>query len=175
MTRAALITRPQRPSRGALLLEMLFAVAIFGVCMLVVSGALTNADASLSRAEDRQRTFGMARSVMSLLESGVRTPQNMTGYFRSSEILSPSIDDDDNEDPSQPEWFVEVETESTPFEGLTNVMVRVSHSLGGEDMPASSVAVLHQLVRLGELVDDSAGDADATLRRILDAEAEGGR
>ena len=154
---------------------MLFSVAIFSACILVVSGALTNADASLSRAEDRQRTFGMARSVMSLIESGVRSPQNMTGYFRSSDILSPSVDAEENEDLSEPEWLVEVETEMTPFEGLTNVMVRVSHSPGGEGTPASSVAVLHQLVRLGELVDDSAGGADATLRRILDAEAEGGR
>lgn len=156
--------------RGAILLEMLFALAIFVVTGLTIATALDGAHASLVRSRDAARAADLARSAMAQLESQLASVEVLDGPVRgwSDEAENwrgdPLVDaggeriafDERGGGPS--DWRLRIESEPSEFEGLSVVRVtaeRVDPVSGG----VVTSRTLRGLLELREARPDEVGEA----------------
>ena len=104
----------RRLARGAILLEVLLALALFVAGALVIMAAMDGSAGAISRARDTARAADLARSAMSRIEAGQARPETMSGPVM-----------DENGDVLEGEaWELEVRTEPAGPAGLSKVTVR---------------------------------------------------
>ena len=168
--------------RGAILLEMVIAVAILVMASLAISASLRDALSSLQRSQDEARAGDIARSAIARLEAGMARPELLSGPLTAWEGEADRFEGDPLVDAlafSQPDgiavdddWFVTVETEATSFRQLTSVTViveRVDES--GEPIVQRR---LTQFVRLRDGAEDTIG-GEGELSELADEARSAGR
>lgn len=133
-----------RRRRGALLLEVLLAVALLAAASLVLVGAIGRAADAAVAAGERARARDVARSALSLIDLGLATPDALEGEVPATwpaEVTGESGSGESGpgggaevgvgggEDifsaDAGPGWAVSFETAPVPFDGLQAVTVRV--------------------------------------------------
>jgi Tfp pilus assembly protein PilV len=138
--------RPATCRRGAILLEVLLALALLIAAGLTILGLVSQASASVERARDRALAIDLARSAMAEIEAGIANPETMSGPVEDQ-----ASDDATSGAPGPGAWGLEVETEPSQFAGLSIVRVRaIRYASAGSDVEDTS-ATLRQLVKLGGL------------------------
>lgn len=151
--------RQSRTRRGALLLELVLALAIFVVAgsaiLMLVDRTLTGT----MRLRQQERAADLARSAMARIEAGIDTPMTLNGPV-------PPWRDEETPDvggglasSAAPEtgWELRIDTEPSQFRGLTRVTVTAQRRREGQEQPDASYT-LHQLVRLSPQAEDRAGE-----------------
>jgi hypothetical protein len=142
---------PRRgPARGAALLECVLALALFVACGMAVLAMVDHAVDSVAMTRDAEQAADVARSAMARIEAGLTTPQTLNGPLASN----PGDEGGDSQAAADGSWALEVQTESSQFEGLTKVSVRAYKQVGDRELASYT---LHQLVRLTEKSDEPAG------------------
>lgn len=104
----------RRFERGAILLEVLLALALFVAGALVIMAAMDGSAGAISRARDTARAADLARSAMSRIEAGQARPETMSG----------PVMDENGEVLEDEAWELEVRTEPAGPAGLSKVTVR---------------------------------------------------
>jgi hypothetical protein len=141
--------RTPRAKRGAMLLECVLALAIMVVAGLAILAMADGAARSAEVTRDAELAADLARSAMGRIESGIATPETLSGPIRDWQdqgdgVFAEAVIEDG------PEWVVEIDTEESNFTGLTLVHVRaVKLASAGSDRELTSFS-LHQLVRLSQ-------------------------
>ena len=157
---------------GAVLLELLIALAIFVGAASVILAATTQVGRGLALARDRQIALEIALSCVAELEAGLTAVERLhdsvvdVAAFSDDEIDvgvgEETIDVDGR-------WRLEVDTQRSRFEGLSIVTLRVFNARDG-----SEAAVLRQLVRLGSTGSGGEDFESDPLTEGLDRFMEGG-
>jgi hypothetical protein len=139
--------------RGAILLELLIALAMLAMAGLAIAGAIERGISSTERASARARAMDLARSAMSLIDAGVVSPEVVSGPVEGGSMLeNPVWGDDaglginemfDRAGLSAPGWRIDIETMDVGS-GLTLVTIGVVDLGRGED--AAPEALLAQVV-----------------------------
>ncbi len=133
--------------RGAILLEMLLAVALFAMAGLAIYGALDRAvDGSISTRE-RLRGADVAWSAIALIEAGVARPESLEGPVTERSPLWSGADPGARVDAAATDrgWSLRIETEPGRFRGTTVVAVTAVRQEGESE---SDWYTARQLVRL---------------------------
>ncbi|MBX3402081.1 MAG: hypothetical protein KF699_01585 [Phycisphaeraceae bacterium] len=171
--------------RGALLMEMMLALAVFVGAALAILSAMGQSAASLAAAKERQRAMDLARSALSRIEAGIETAETLNGPVPEWQDEDSTAEFEDAP-PAPTGWELSIRT--TPFGGagrggaiagggLTLVEVTALRRDPGRAAPAVTVT-LRQLVRLGAEAEDRVGDLDDIGRaaeRARSGERGGGR
>lgn len=162
------IERGARRPRGALLMEMMLALAVFVGAALAILSAMGQSAASLAAARERQRAMDLARSAMSRIEAGIETAETLNGPVPEWQDEE-STSEFDDAPPEPTGWELVIRT--SPFGGtgrggdavagggLTLVEVTAMRRDPGRAAPAVTVT-LRQLVRLGAEAEDRVGNLD---------------
>jgi len=130
--------------RGALLIEGMVAVAVFVAAGLAILAAMRGAAHEARRERDLLRAMDLARSAMASMEAGLATPEQLDGPVPRWTEESAGFDDA----PPEPSgWSIQIDTDTSSFEGLARITVRVSRAAAGSGDPIELYA-LHQLLRL---------------------------
>lgn len=133
--------------RGAILLELLVALAMFAGAAALTLSIVGNSVTALGRLHERQLAMDVARSKMAELEAGlININDLLDGPIES--IGSIDLHDFNAGPPvSGPgSWRIEASTEITPWRGLTLAEVRVYTS----DEATTPAVTLRRLLRLRE-------------------------
>ncbi|KAA0216276.1 MAG: type II secretion system protein [Leptolyngbya sp. PLA3] len=176
--------------RGAMLLEVMVAMAILLMASMTLGGIVMQSVTSMDRARKTMQACDLARSTLALIEAGLVDPMSASGPATrwDASMFLPSADmgggqtvEDDlrsMEPPGPPvagsptlggpEWTVEVETEPTELAGLYMVTVTAALVSGQTDATEASYT-LRQVVRLGSEPEDVAGEED----ELMDAARRG--
>jgi len=168
----------RRRHRGALLMEVMLALALFAAGGLAILALVRESMSSLVRARQTMEASNIARSAMARIEAGIDDPAMLVGpvevWDGRAEAMTASdfnMSDDLPADETgmgvDPVWEIEVESLPSDFEGLSEVSVRAFRlaSPGSERIVASYT--LTQLVRLGALSEDVAGEEGELLEEAL--------
>lgn len=143
--------------RGAVLLEVVVALAVFVGAALAVMACVDRAASALEHTRGVQRAADLARSAMSQLEAGLLNPAALNGPV-------PTADSSGYSGPpyagggwgdGESGWELEVQSEPSEFGALSKVTVTAIRR--GESGAARYSYSLTQLVRLGERSDETAG------------------
>lgn len=167
---------------GAILLEVMVALSIFAMAALAVIGAVAQGRAGVGRAHLELRAADLARSVMSLIEAGVVSPEAVSG---PAPVWDPTIDLA-SEQPlravlaetsgsrglDERGWRIEAEIEPTEFDGVSLVIVRTALVLGADPDAPEARATLRQFVRLEPGPEDALPSIEAWLPEV--ASGDGG-
>lgn len=131
------VSRTQR--RGAVLLEMLIAMALFVGAASMLSQMQTSIADSLERARLTMEATDLARKALAELEAGIITvPDLRTAHLRTEQSTSRQDRRIGTEDITQPSpWQVTVRTQRTEYAGLTLVELTMTHA---EDAGRETVA-----------------------------------
>jgi len=135
--------------RGAILLEILIALSLITGGGMLILRVIGDAYASQARARRIEFAHDLARSKLAELEAGLISINELDGgtidRVGSIDLTGEGFSMD------QPEevWLIEVETIRSPFEGLTEVAVKVFLEAIDSDS-GSPLATARQLVRLHE-------------------------
>ncbi len=141
---------PWRERRGALLLEVIVALAIFVVAGGAILNLVTQTMTGLERSRLSARGADLARSAIAKIEAGIETAQTLNGPVeRHAEGAKADAGRG---------WELEIETDPSQFRGLTRVEVKAVKR-SGERVEAEYTLV--QLVRLGGKGEDKAGEEDS--------------
>jgi len=147
--------------RGALLLEVVVAFAIFVVAALAVLSSVQRATAAALLARDQSHAMDLARSALAKIESGIARPETLNGPVPpwgqgdsgevvngdSGERFNPSVSVRDA--PARASgWELEISTRATAYEGLTAVTVVARRRRGDSTDAVSASYALTQFVRL---------------------------
>ena len=140
--------------RGALLLEIVLALAIFVAAGLTVLAMVNRGAATVGATRDRARAINLARSAMAKIEAGVARPETLLGPVRSWQSEEAPTDAPDTQ-PSGPDdarpgdrgWELDIKTEPTAYDGLTAVTVSAFRRVGAGERVSVSFT-LTQFVRL---------------------------
>jgi len=136
--------RVRRDARGALLFEMLIALAVFIATALAIMAAVRQGQQSLMRTIDRARAADLARSAAAEIAAGIATPDELDGPVESEANLDPTTM------PAEPTgWEFEIEPGLAGEFGLTLITVTASHI----DKPGAR----HTTRRLTTLEDSAGG------------------
>jgi Tfp pilus assembly protein PilV len=137
--------------RGALLLEALLSLALFSMTALAVLSIVRQSIGRLEDAELRLEAADLARSAMSVIEAGLVEPAAIAGPVPEGGLLAEADADSGGVDMNpdiDSEWLLDIETEPSAFDGLTEVAVTARRvSLTGVERTEASFT-LRQLVRL---------------------------
>jgi type II secretory pathway pseudopilin PulG len=138
-----------RRRHGALLLDVLMALAIFSTAAIAILALVERSATGLARAREAEAAVSLARSALALIESGLESPERLRGP-----IVRPGVDGASALSGALPSlqapviasgWTLEVETEPSRFTSLTIVTARVR----GSDAPDGRVlAELRQLLSI---------------------------
>lgn len=163
--------------RGALLLEIILALAIFVMAGGAILALLNQTMGDVQRTRLAGRAADLARSTMAKLEAGLGTAESLSGPVKAW----PEGDDGRPTDAAAGEgpvdlsevhldnagiaaapsgWEVQIETDQSQFPGLTRVTVRAFKRAGQGDKTEAEYT-LRQLVRLSGKGEDRAGAADS--------------
>lgn len=157
--------------RGAVLLEMLIAMALFVGAASMLSQLQASINNSLERARLRVEAMDLARKALAELEAGIITVSDLRSLHLRTEQSTlrqdRALSTEDLANPSP--WIASVRTERSPYEGLTLVELTVTHTdrpgeralvrdFGpDEEREADDVTVtVRQLVRLRDDADEEA-------------------
>jgi type II secretory pathway pseudopilin PulG len=168
------VTR-SRAQRGALLLEVVAAVAIFVMAGAAILSLVGGSVDSLAAARDAVKAVDLARSAMARLEAGLDTPQSLPGPVSRWEDDADAVLGDDrlaeqvgtgfsDALPRPSPWEIEVETEPAQFTGLTLVTVRALKRPAPDSEQIEASYTLRQLVRLSGKGEDRAGDLEEVVK-----------
>jgi hypothetical protein len=142
-------------ARGAILLECVLALALFVACGMAVLAMVDHAVDSVASTRDTEQAADIARSAMARIESGLATPDTLNGpvvVAENNDGTGGAAAPADSGRQARGVWSLEVQTEPSQFQGLTNVSVRAYKQAAGSDQELASFT-LHQLVRLTEQTD----------------------
>jgi len=147
-------------ARGAVLLEVIVALAIFVAAGALILGSMSRATQGLANTRDLEQAADLARSTMARVESGVARPETLVGQAQAEENDRGSFSGAARLSP----LWVEIETQPSAFEGLTHVSVRaVKKTAEGREIASYT---LHQLVRLFGEEQEGAGEEDPLAERV---------
>mgnify|MGYP001345722360 CR=1 FL=1 len=133
--------------RGAILLEMLLAVALFAMAGLAIYGALDRAADGTLSTRTRLQGADLAWSAIALIESGVARPESLDGPITERSPLWTGPDPGAGVDTStESPWSIRVTTEPGMFRGTTVVSVTAVRREGGAERDWYTA---RQLVRVG--------------------------
>ena len=168
--------------RGALLLEVMLALAIFVAGGLAILGLVRGSMLDLDHARQTLHAADVARSAMSRIEAGLANPATLNGpvelwdgraaaesaYLDAGEDLAMGMDDAASvEDPL---WELEVDTAPSQFADLSEVTVRARRLASPGSTRVVASYTLRQLVRLGRRDEDTVGEDGALLEAIREGE-----
>lgn len=176
--------------RGAMLFEVMVALAILLMASMTLGGIVMQSVTAMDRARKTMQACDLARSTMAQIEAGVVDPMSVSGpatrwdvsmYLPSGESAGEGTTDGGLGSPAPsdravagrpalggPEWMVDVDTEPTEFDGL--YMVTVTASLVSQQADGTEASyTLRQVVRLGSKPEDVAGEED----ELMDAARRG--
>lgn len=168
-------TRHQQ--RGALLLEMIFALAIFIAAATTVLLIQRSGVAAVRHAINTQRAIDHAASAIAQIEAGLASAQQLTGPIpRYSAGTSESAFA--NAPPEPTNWSLEIESERSDITGLLILTVtarfdtlagagNILETASSTTPPSTGYASLRALVRLDRAQPDEDNPDDA-LQQILD-------
>ncbi|MCL4222514.1 MAG: hypothetical protein KJZ65_14230 [Phycisphaerales bacterium] len=176
--------------RGAMLFEVMVALAILLMASMTLGGIVMQSVTAMDRTRKTMQACDLARSTMAQIEAGLVEPTSVSGpatrwdvsmFLPSSDLSSEGVKDEGlpsmdsgkppvggSPRPSGPEWMVEVDTEPTEFAGLYMVRVTAWLVSGRGDVTEASYT-LRQVVRLGSKPEDVAGEED----ELMDAARRG--
>jgi len=157
------VRRRASQPRGAILLEVLLALALFVTTSLTLLSIIAQSIDGLTRSRDRLLAADHARSAMAKIEAGIERPEALNGPVQpwntaEQTALDPSFTGFDPDDApvslvpqdAGPGWSLEIETERTEYTGLTLVRVRAFRvDSDGFEYDRSPSFTLSQFVRLG--------------------------
>ncbi|MDX9912388.1 MAG: hypothetical protein RBS39_11210 [Phycisphaerales bacterium] len=139
--------------RGAILLELLIALAMLAAAGLAIAGAIERGVATSERGAERARALDLARSAMAVIDAGVASAEVVTGDVEGGSILAMPVwgeeeglginDAFDRAGTTPVRWRLDVET-SDAGRGLTLVTIGAIDLRRGED--AAPEATLTQVV-----------------------------
>jgi len=152
--------------RGALLLEVAIAVALFALAGLAILAMLRDASASLRREGERLKAIDLASSALASIEAGVATPDSLDGPVPAWTEEGAGGEFEDR--PPEPTgWSLEIDTERALFDGLSIVTVHVLRQASpGAQGEEEEVYRLRRLVRTGRTLADEQAPEDELLREI---------
>lgn len=164
-----------RSARGALLLEALVSLAILVTMSMAITSIMRDSGERLIRASDLSVGEDLARGALAQIEAGIAAPESLDGPVAAwdpaqaaaalgDEIGPRSSDEIElSESVGEPSgWSLEIETQLSPFTGLTLVSVRAFR----DDAPDVGVT-LHQLVRLRDDGPQGVGEVDEITERAV--------
>lgn len=160
-----------RRQRGSVLLEVIASIALIVMCGVTILGAIGQASHSFDVMRERSTAADLTRSAMAKLEAGIVSTTSLDGPVERWEFQEDSGAEAMGEMPSaggtaamdDTGWELEVDVYPSQFPDLSVVTisaVRVPTGLVGE---RRVLHTLTQLVRLGSLEEDIAGEEDALL------------
>lgn len=141
------------PTRGALLLEVLLALALFVTAGMAILSMVGQSVGSLRAARDEQHAADLARSAMAKIEAGIETAEVLNGPVPAWREETDA--DADGNAGKATEWELSVQTAPSNYPGLTLVTVIARKSAG-----AGTSYTLKQLVRALAKAEDEAGGMD---------------
>jgi type II secretory pathway pseudopilin PulG len=143
---------------GAILLELLLSIAILVAAGMAILGLVAQVVAGLQRSRDAQHAADLVRSAISRMEAGIAMPEALAGPV---EAWEPAGADDafDDAPPAPGGWELEIDTQPTPFRGLTRVAVRALRRDSRTGRTDATFEIV-QLVRLGPDARDEIGPED---------------
>lgn len=164
------------PRRGAILLEIVLALALFVATAITLLSVVAGSIDSLNRSRDRLAAADHARNAMAMIEAGIARPETLIGPvapWSGGEGEPSSLDDEFDGTqagaapiataPSEPfgaetGWALEIETEPAETRGLTLVSVRAfrTDESGSEEEGGASFTLRQIMV----LSDGASGDPD---------------
>jgi hypothetical protein len=146
---------------GAVLFEMVLALALFVAGAAMLSQVQTSVAQSLERARLSTQATDLATKALAELEAGIITLADLRTMRlrteRSTGRMERRVDVEDIDQPSP--WTLSVRTERSPYSGLTLVEVTVAYVEGN---PAQVAA---RNVELGEAADGS--QVRITIRQLM--------
>jgi type II secretory pathway pseudopilin PulG len=140
--------------RGALLLEVVLALALFVMAGMAILSQVGQSVGSLKAAREKQHAADLARSAMAKIEAGVETAEVLNGPVPAWREETDSSAD--GNDARMTGWELKVQTEPSSFAGLTLVTI----TAGKTGNAGGSAYTLKQLVRLSARAEDDAGGLD---------------
>lgn len=176
--------RRYRCPRGALLLEVILALAIFVMSGIAILTMVERTTAGVVRSRDAARAADLARSTMARLEAGLGSARTLDGPVRSWAEAGQREDEfavgvGDIVRANEAPWEVQIETAPSEFEGLTRVTVHAFRRAARNTDRFAASYTLRQLVRLGGGPEDEVGREDSLLeearRGLRDVERGGER
>ena len=115
--------------RGAVLFEMVLALALFVAGAAMLSQLQTSVSQSLERARLSMQASDLATKALAELEAGIITLADLRTtrirVERSADRMDRRVDLDELAQPSP--WRLDVRTERSPYAGLTLVEVTVAY------------------------------------------------
>lgn len=159
---------------GGILLEVMLALALLVMGSMTILGAMSQSIRSLEATRLKQQAADLARSAMARIEAGIATPDTLQGPVPAWESDPESGADELNGDAFPDEfglaagvgrsedsgWELEIDTSPSPFAGLAIVRVRALRRASVDSDRILGQYTLEQLVRLGALETDEAGEED---------------
>ncbi len=132
--------------RGAMLLDVLVALAIFVLAAVAILALMDRSAEGLSRAREAHAADAVARSALALVGAGLETPERLRGDLRPRDESATSDDRRVLRVPAICEgWRLELDTEPSRFEGLTIVTARVRGPGVGDNTQGRVLAELREL------------------------------
>ncbi|MEZ6242875.1 MAG: hypothetical protein R3B57_07500 [Phycisphaerales bacterium] len=170
--------------RAALLLEAMLALALLVAASSLLVSIIRDATGRLDHALGMSEAADLAEGAIAQIEGGLATPETLTGpaqawdpeaVLASDDAALAPIDSDDlplmgGAPALDTAWRLEIETQPTPFDGLTLVSVTATR-----DGRPRDTFTFHQLVRLEAAPDDKVGDEDELVETIRRSEEETAR
>lgn len=168
--------------RGAMLLEVVVAIAVFVAASLAVLAAVQRAAAAAVLARDQIHAVDLARSAIAKIESGIARAEALNGPVpawgegaigegnSSASGIGPGAGTGFRDVPKRASgWELEIRTEPTSFEGLTAVTVEARRRrVEGSDSVSASFR-LTQFVRMvrsgGSAPEGASGSASHGVQR----------
>ncbi len=108
----------QGSSAGFTLIEVLVALALFGIIAITIAGGLSTASRAVLTADIRTNAESLARTQMEYVKNELYDDSDPQSY-----------EQDDVESTDQPGYFISVSAESLhdPDDGIQEITVTVSH------------------------------------------------
>jgi type II secretory pathway pseudopilin PulG len=169
MTRGA--PSPAR-SRGALLLEIMLAIAIFVMSGTAILTLVSQTVGSMERARLAEKAADLARSAMAKMEAGIGTPRTLNGPVRAWPGDDQGVETSGGADKpvkgggvldaagTDSLWELKIDTEPSQFTGLTKVTVTAVKHVAPDSDRVEASYTLRQLVRLSSKGEERAGTED---------------
>jgi hypothetical protein len=157
--------RARRASPGSVMLEVLIALGVFIGAAITIASLVGQTMSDLRSVKDTERAADLARSAMALIEAGAATPATLNGPVGAGGLVAAvSVEGTgaafDDAPPAPTGWELEIQTEASPFEGLTKVAVTAVRVGNGGGAGGGASYTLRQLVRLGGKGEETVGAED---------------
>lgn len=151
--------------RGALLLELLIALAILVGAGLAVLGMLAQGVRSAREANESLKAIDYALSALAKIEAGIETPESLDGeipaWVDEQATLGAAFDESI---PEPSGWRLEIETSRAGHADLTVVSVRAVRERSPGKIGARFTA--SEFVRFSSLDPDDDNPENAVLRGL---------